>query len=225
VKKRDSIVLVVCVVALGALIFLEPSYGWKLRSWLTPQAPPASSQTSDPTLEAQNQSLEAQLAVLQGVANELPHVPSGYIPAMVYSRYPLNFKSELLVNAGSDEGVAVGKAVVFQGVLIGIVEKVFGGSSLVQTVFDENLKTPVRIGSKGYDGLLSGGADPEITSIQKGEPIATGDIVYSAAPSFSYGLPVAVVAATGTTSDGLFEDATLSFAYDINDIQTVLIAQ
>lgn len=214
----------VCVAVLLALMFLEPSYGWDIRSWLTPRAPASLALPDDPTLAAQNESLEAELAQLQGVAAEIPQAPSGYIRAMVYSRYPLNFKNELLVNAGSNEGVVQGKAVVFQGVLIGSVEKVFPDSSLVLTVFDASFKAPVRVGSGGYDALLEGGADPKATSIQKNTNIAVGDIVYSAAPTFPYGLPVAIIAATGTTSDNLFENATLSFAYDMNDIQTVLIA-
>ncbi len=44
---------------------------------------------------------------------------------MVYSRYPMNFKNELLTSAGSDDGVATGDAVIFQGMLIGQVRTVF----------------------------------------------------------------------------------------------------
>ena len=144
---------------------------------------------------------------------------------MVYSRYPMNFKNEILVDAGANQGVAVGKAVVFQGVLIGNVEKVFSDTPLVRTVFDGNFKMAVRVGQKGFDALFMGGSYPKATSIQKNAVIRVGDIVYSAAEGFPYGMPVAIVESTSTSPDALFEEVALDFAYDINSIQTVLIAQ
>jgi len=71
--------------------------------------------------------------------------------------------------------------------------------------------------------LLVGGAYPKIGSIAKGAPVAAGDIVYAAAPGMPYGLPVADVNATGTSADNLFQEASLEFAYSINDAQAVLI--
>lgn len=224
-RQRNGWVLIVCIVVLLLIIFLEPAYGWQLHEWLSPVPPASSSDANNPTLTAQNEALEAQLAKLSSISAEIPTVPGGYIRAMVYSRYPLNFKSEILVDAGSNEGVAVGKAVVFQGIMIGSIIQVFPDSSLVQTVFDSNFKMPVRVGVGGYDALFVGGADPKATSIQKSSPVESGDIVYTAAPGFPYGLPVALVNATDTSADDLFLEASLGFAYDINSIQTVLIAK
>jgi cell shape-determining protein MreC len=219
--KREGWILVACIAVLLILIFLEPQYGWELRRWLTPQA---TLQGDAPSVATENETLEAQLAELQSVQTQLPQAPEGYIRAMVYSRYPLNFKSEFLVDAGVNQGVAQGSAVVFQGVAIGSVAQVYKDSSLVETVFDTGFKLPVRIGSGGYDGLLTGGADPIVTSIQKGAPIVQDDIVYSAGSAFPYALPVANVESTTTSPDDLFEQASLSFGYDLNTIQTVLIA-
>jgi cell shape-determining protein MreC len=129
------------------------------------------------------------------------------------------------VDAGSNDGIAVGAAVTFQGMLLGQVKTVFPGTSLVQTVFDNTLKMPVRIGSAGADGLLQGGSDPIVGSIAGDAAIAPGDIVYSAAPGIPYALPIAQVVATGTSADSFFEQATLSFPYDVNNVETVLIAK
>jgi cell shape-determining protein MreC len=142
---------------------------------------------------------------------------------MVYSRYPMNFRNELLVNAGSDENVVSGDAVTFQGMLIGQVQKVFENESLIQTIFDNNLKMPVRIGSAGTDGLLQGGADPVVGSIASTAAIAPGDLVYSAAPGIPYAQPIAEVVATSTSADSLFQQATLSFPYNVNNVETVFI--
>jgi len=71
--------------------------------------------------------------------------------------------------------------------------------------------------------LLTGGAYPKATSLEKDASITTGTIVYSTAEGLPFGMPVAVVASTNTSLDALFEEATLSFAYDVNGIQSVLI--
>jgi cell shape-determining protein MreC len=213
------------IVILAALIFFAPSYGWTIRAWLSPSgaASGTASQADDQSFAAENDALKAQLDQLQVVASELPTSTSSEVRAMVYSRYPLNFKNELLVNAGSADGVAVGDGVVFQGMLVGQVKSVFAGSALIQTIFDNSLKMPVRIGSGGVDALLQGGSDPTVGSIASTAPVAPGDIVYSAAPGLPYGVPIAQVAATSTSADNLFQQATLEFPYDINNVETVLI--
>jgi cell shape-determining protein MreC len=84
---------------------------------------------------------------------------------------------------------------------------------------------PVRVGSTGADGLLEGSSYPTIGSISKTSLIMVGDVIYSAAPGLPYGLPIGTVAATSTSADSLFQQATVNFSYDINSIQTVFITQ
>ena len=204
------------------LIFFEPSYGWRLRQWLSPQNV---SQADPNSVSAENVTLKAQLAELQAVQSEIPKAPQGYLRAMVYSRYPMNFKNEILVDAGADKGAAVGKAVLFGNIFIGKVTDVFPDSALVQTVFDGDFKMPVRVGSSGYDALLVGGVYPKAGSISKNASLTNGDVVITADPNFPYGLPIGVVRDVSISADNLFEEATINFAYDINSIQTVLIAK
>lgn len=217
----------VLIIILTALIFFAPSYGWTIRAWLSPQMSAAggasASETDSPTLAAENDALAAQLATLQATAAQMPTSTPNGVRAMVYSRYPMNFRNELLVNVGSDSGIAAGAAVMFQGMLIGQVRTVFPEESVVQTLFDTSLKMPVRIGAAGADGLLQGGSYPTVGSVSRTAPVAPGTIVYSAAPGISYGLPIAQVVATSTSPDSLFQQATLSFPYDVNNVQTVLI--
>jgi cell shape-determining protein MreC len=221
-SKRHAWILILCILVLAILVFFEPSYGWRLRAFFAPRNIISS---DDPTLPAQNQALQAQVAQLQVVSSQIPRDtnPANEIRAMVYSQYPFGFKNQLLVNAGTNSGVATGSAVMFQGVFVGTVQSIFSDSAAIQTVFDPSFKMPVRIGNTGVDGLLVGGTDPKVTSIAKDAAIIEGDIVYSAAPALPYGLPIAIVSATSTSADNLFEQASLNFAYDINGIQTVLI--
>jgi rod shape-determining protein MreC len=212
------------IIILAALIFFAPSYGWTLRAWLSPSTNTASPlQADDQTIVAQNDMLKAELAQLQVVASQLPTSSAAELRAMVYSRYPMNFRNELLVNVGSNSGVVAGDAVVFQGMLLGQVRTVFSDEALVETIFDNTLKMPVRIGASGANGLLQGGSYPIVGSIASGATVTPGDIVYSAAPGIPYALPIAQVAATSTSADSLFQQATLQFPYDVNNIETVLI--
>jgi cell shape-determining protein MreC len=222
VKRREGRFLLVGIVILLALIFLAPSYGWEVRTWLGPRA---TGQADAPGLAAENQALKAELAQLQGTAAQTPRPPVNYLRAMVYSRYPMNFRNEVLIDLGTNDGVVAGKAAVFQGILVGRIEKTFSDSALAQTVFDASFKMPVRVGAGGYDALLVGGASPKLTSIAKTALVKVGDVVYTAAEGLPYGLPVALVAGTSTSPDNLFKEAALGFAYDVDDIQSVLVAK
>lgn len=220
-RKKHVWILVIAIIILGILILFKPSYGWQLRAFLSQNNNAFG--TNDQNLAAENETLKAELAKLQVIVSQLPTEPPSVIRAMVYTRYPLNFRNEFLVNAGSGEGVIQGKAVLFQGVLVGIVEKVFADSALVKTIFDPSIKMPVRIGGHGYDALLIGGDYPKASSILKTAAIQSGDIIYAADPTLPYGLPIGEVLTTSTSPDNLFEEATLSFAYDLGGIETVFI--
>jgi cell shape-determining protein MreC len=218
--RRQTLFFCIVIILLLVFIFFAPSYGWQIRNFLGPRG---TSNDSVQALATQNEVLQAELAQYATVAAALPQVPAGTIRAMVYSRYPMNFKNEFLVNAGSENGVQVGHAVLFNGVLVGTVEKTFSNSALVMTVFDPRFKMPVRIGAGGIDGLLSGGTDPMATSIAKSAELAVGDIIYAAAPGISYAIPIGTVASVAPTPDNLFQEAPLNFAYDVNNVETVAI--
>lgn len=221
-NERKSNIFILCglCVALFLFIVFIPSYGWESRQFFA-----ASNMISsdNQNVAAENETLKAELAQVQTLQAELPRASSTDIRAMVYSRYPFNFKNELLVNVGSDQGVASGSAVFFQGMLVGQVQTVWRGTALVQTIFDNGFRMPVRIGAKGYDGLLQGSLYPVVGSIAKSSPVVPGDIVYAAGQGFPYGLPIGEVSATSTSADSLFEQASLNFTYDINNVQTVVI--
>ena len=218
--SNNTLVSWALAVVIAILIFFAPSYGWRVRDFLSP--PPAGS-SGTAALTAENDALKAQLAVLQAIQAQLPTSTPDAIRAMVYSRYPMNFKNELLVNVGTREGVAQGSVAVYQGMLLGQVMSVYPDAALIQTIFHDGMKLPVRIGAHGYDGLLRGGADPLVGSIAVNDAIIPGDIVYTAAPGMPYALPIAAVTATSTSPDHLFEQASVDIPYDINNVQTVFI--
>ncbi len=231
-RRSHRWILGILILVLVGAIFFAPSYGWELRSWLGENlgsgngaGQGTSLDASTSALAAQNAELEAELAMYQTVASQLPVDSSNDIRAMVYSRYPLNFKNEILVNAGSADGVTSGTAALFEGLLIGRVIQVFPHESLIQTVFDSGFEMAVRVSTSSYDGLFEGGAYPSVGSITKSANLSVGDVVYSATPGLPYGIPIGTVAATSTSADSLFTQAAVTFPYDIDQIKTVFIAQ
>jgi cell shape-determining protein MreC len=219
---RKSLFLGIVVVLLLFFIFFMPSLGMRLRGFLGPQA---ASPSDAERLAAENESLTAKLAEFDVISSELPTSTPNAVRAMVYSDYPLNFKNEFTVNAGAQDTVAVGDAVVFQGNLIGTVTQASVHSSVVQTIFDPNFKLPVKIGTRGYDALLAGGSYPMVESIAKTAGVTEGDIVMSAAPGMPYGIAIGTLGNITVAPDNLFEEASLSFPYDMGMVQTVEIVK
>ncbi len=230
---RTNWILIILIVVLAALILFQPHYGWEVRKFLAPSSTQLNGASGN--LAAENEKLKAELAKLRSIQAQFPDRSPDYIGAMVYSRYPLNFKNELLLNAGTHDGVVVDKAVIADGILIGKISQVFDTTALVQTMFDSDFQTAVRIGSAGLpagalakagtQSLLRGGTLPKLTLIPLNAGVSSGDIVYSASPDFPYGLPIGEVATVATSSDNLFREATLNFAYDINSVSAVLVAK
>jgi len=216
-SKRNYWFLAVLIAAAAAFLAFAPSYGWRLRNFLGPAAPGA----DQSGIMAENETLKAELAKLDTVVGQLPTSSPGTIRSMVYSRYPLNFKNELLIDAGANDGAAAGKGVVFQGVLVGTIYQVFTNGSLVQTVFDPGFRMPVRVGTSSVDGLLQGGTEPIVVSIAKDATVRPGDIIYAAAPGIPYALPIGEVGDVSVSANALFQQASINFAYDMNGIKTV----
>jgi len=220
-KNRWLPVSLLALIAL--LIVFEPSYGWQVRNFFARGMASAGDDGTMPTL--QEQTLEAEIAKLQSVQAQLPETVPNYLRAMVYSRYPFNFKNELLIDIGKNEGVAANAAVVFDGALIGKIKVAYSDTSIVTTVFDSGFQMPVRVGSAGVDALLKGGTLPMATLIPLKAIVSSTAIVYSATQGAPYGLPIATIGTLGISSDQLFQEASLDFGYDINAIQTVLVAK
>ncbi len=222
-RKENLFLLFLILTVL--LIFLYPFFGWKIRSLITVSV------TQNPDYEnlvLENESIKADLARLDALKKELPSYKGDFIQASVYSNYPFNFKSELLVNRGKKDGVKVGQPVVVfsvssKPVLIGMVEKVFESDSLVKTVFDSRFQLSVRAGVAGINSLLKGGSNPKLTLIPKDSKIENGDVVYSVDSNYPFGLTVGIIRNFQLSSDQFFGEADLETGYNQNDIRIVSI--
>ena len=141
----------------------------------------------------------------------------------VYSQYPLNLKNQLSIAAGYLDGISDGDISLSNGYLVGIVEKVFERSALVQTLFDKRFQAPVRIGASGADALLRGGNDPELTLIPAHTAISEGDEVYAAAAGMPYGAAIGSLRGLHDSGDKVFREASLSVPYNIGSMEELTI--
>lgn len=165
-------------------------------------------------LAARSEDLTASIGLARGEASLKVHV---------YSQYPLNLKNQLSIAAGSLDGIAVGDIALSNGYLVGIVEKTFERSALVQTVFDKRFQAPVRIGASGADALLRGGNDPQLTLIPVNAAIAEGDEVYAAADGMPYGAALGSLRGLHDSGDKVFREASLSVPYNAGNLEELTI--
>ena len=219
--RRERIFLSILIFIL-VLLFLTHPIGVSLlgRTLFTKSG---AADDSVNALQAENESLKAELARLEAVQAELPAPSKGLRRAEVYSRYPFGLKSELLIGTGERDGILLDQAVVSSGALIGKITNVFKETSLVQTIFDERWQSAVRVGHSGADALLVGGAQPKLTLIIKNASVKIGDVIYNAAPPFPIGLAIGEVKALSLSRDGLFNEAAVGVPYDVSRLRVISI--
>lgn len=173
-------------------------------------------------LKKENSELKGQLFAFQG-SYQLP-ADSRYAYAKVFSLYPFNVKSRIYINLGSKDGVILGQPVMFsKTALIGQVSAVNVDSSEVITFYDSKYSLPVKIGSKGIDGLLQGGVTPQVGLIDKNKPVAVGDPIVSASKDFSYGLYIGTVKSVTEDSSGTFFKTEIDLPYFLSDLSEVYV--
>lgn len=216
--RRDRWFLYASIFLLAGFIIFNFFSGLKIKEYF---ASKVNSDTEREQLRAENVGLKAQIALLSQF-KEYVSQANNVIPAFVYSRYPFNLKSEFLLSSGAAQGVQVGQAVLFRGILLGKVKEVQKNSSVVQTIFDSHFETAVRAGA-GVDALLKGGDEPHLTLIPKNADLKQGDTVYSAAPGILYGIPVGEISEYLPKEGDPFGEASLNLGYSISDIKAVEI--
>ncbi|MBI4094930.1 MAG: rod shape-determining protein MreC [Candidatus Liptonbacteria bacterium] len=218
--EKESWSLAGLIVFLVFLIVWQPRIGWSVQELLSG---PRRADSELDTLKKENARLKSEAELLESVRAQLPEEKAVRVPALVYSRYPYNFRNELLVNAGAAEGISPEDAVLFGEFLLGAAKEVFEDSSVVRTVFDYRWQSAVRVGAQGFDALLVGGNQPRITLIDRQVKVKAGDSIVSASPGFPVGTPVGEVRAVTLSADQLFQEATITFPYDMRDVRAVSV--
>lgn len=219
---RGNWILFVLSALLATLIIFKPQIGQEIRNSLSPSLV----ENERELFEKENTELRAEIAAFRSVRDQLrAGGPIGGVNAVVYSRYPFNFRNEIIISAGADDGVTKGSAVVFGKFLIGEIKEVSASQSVVRTVFDGDFHASVRVGATGYDALFEGGLEPALRLIPKNAVIKDSDSIYSASPNFPYGLAIGEISGATVSNDQFFQEAGIKIPYDINLVKIVSVVK
>jgi len=143
--------------------------------------------------------------------------------AVVYSSYPFNSKSELIINKGSDDGIEVGDAVTWgDAVLVGKIKETTSSKSVVTTIFDPGFETAVRIGDQGVNSLMRGGNELLLDLIPTEAELEIGDTIVTAGQDFPYGLSIGLVKEI-KDSGSVFKQALIEPAFEVKSLRYVNI--
>ena len=171
----------------------------------------------------ENQSLRANITRL---SLGLKPYDKNYIVAKIYSSYPFNDKSLIVLSKGSTNGVKVGDVVLAnRNIFLGRVTSIGDSWSEVRTIFDLSKNIPVRIGTRGVPALLVGGATPFISMIDKSSEIRIQDPVYLASRDLPYGLVVGEIGDISEPNVGSFKNANLLLPYSLSSLEEALIVK
>ncbi|MDD4931051.1 MAG: rod shape-determining protein MreC [Candidatus Colwellbacteria bacterium] len=169
-------------------------------------------------LKEKNQKLEIELLNLKCGNEKMSEIKT--VDAKVFSVYPFSNRSELALNVGEPDGVIAGKAVIYNGYLVGKIKDVKKDVSIVTTVFDSGFKLPVRVGDHEIDALYMGGLDPKLNLIDGKEGILAGDLIISACSDFPYGLGIGRAT---RLKDGVMKEASVGPLFDMKNLRNVSV--
>ncbi|MBI2515148.1 rod shape-determining protein MreC [Candidatus Wolfebacteria bacterium] len=177
-------------------------------------------------LKQENQELRAQIQKVSVVAEdvELASKTAKRLPAVVFSVYPFNIKSEVTISLGEEDAIKDGGEVTLgDNILVGEVSQVFRRESAVKTIFDSSFEMPVRVGEKSANGLLQGGNEPKVILVEKNKDVQIGDLIYSADARFSYGLKIGEVNEIRELKTGAFKELTVKTPFNVSELRRVLV--
>ena len=160
-------------------------------------------------LEAENQrllqwqqsalNLAADNERLRGLLKAVPENSISYVTARVIGNSGGAYVRTVLVNAGTEDGVARGQAAITGEGLVGRLTEVGTRASRVLLITDLNSRIPVTVEASHANAVLAGDNSerPRLMYLPAGQSVKIGDRVVTSGDGgvFPPGLPVGVIAA------------------------------
>jgi rod shape-determining protein MreC len=141
-------------------------------------------------------------------------------------------EKELVIAAGSDDGIAVHAPVLSNGALVGEVTEVTASTSLVTLITDETSAVSARVLRTGANGLVQAGSGGSLLldRVVKSKDVVVEDLVVTAGsrvgrlPSlFPSGIPIGVVRLVNQTDTEQFKQIQLAPLGDLDDLYAVTV--
>jgi rod shape-determining protein MreC len=150
----------------------------------------------------------------------------------VISHPPSQSQKELVIAAGSDDGVRIHSPVLSGGALVGEVTEVTGSTALVTLIIDETSAVAASTLRTGATGLVQPGPGDSLVldRVTKDKDVAVTDLVVTAGsrverlPSiFPRGIPIGVVTNASQTDTDPFKHVQVEPLVDLNDLYAVTV--
>ena len=171
-----------------------------------------------------------RLEDLLGLAEERPEFT--YTDAQVTRRTTSNWESNLTIDRGTGDGVAVNDCVIDQyGNLVGIVTEVGSNWSLVATVLDPSVELGGRVARTDDDAVLEGDfalmleGQLKLSYLPEDSRLVSGDQVITSGLGGVYpaGLVVGEITGLFTEADGVSRYAQVKPAADLDSVRYVYV--
>ncbi|MGH9279539.1 MAG: rod shape-determining protein MreC [Acidimicrobiales bacterium] len=151
------------------------------------------------------------------------------VPARVIASAPSNFQNTVIIDRGSNQGVAVGQPVVAGAGLVGRVLEVSNTRATIQLLSDRSSNLGVRLTGSGEIGIATGGGSkeplrvgfvPSTAKVEAGEAVVTSGLEGSAYPPE---IPVGRVKSTDTSPGAIEQHVIVEPSVDFARLEFVRV--
>ncbi|MBI5732870.1 hypothetical protein HY967_02855 [Candidatus Jorgensenbacteria bacterium] len=171
-------------------------------------------------LMLENESLRREIAALKDRDGGI----NDYIKLKVYSRYPFNDRSSIVIDGGTDQGILVGAPVLIgDGVLLGKVKSVWQTQSEIMTIFDPDWKSSVVVGDGKTKALLRGGEQPRLEFIPRDNHLKEADSVFNISPELPLHRVIGSLGKIKDLSREVWLSANIEMPYHVEDVLEVTV--
>ncbi len=152
----------------------------------------------------ENEVLKSQLEMLSNSGKEEKKSANfKKLSVNIFSNYPFNDHSIIVLNAGSENGLELGMPITDENnVILGKIVSVRRTQSVAQTIFDPDWKSTVSVGTKKVKALFKGGVTPQLDLIALDSLITERDAILNLSPELPFGYLIGFVENVGKSKDG-----------------------
>jgi rod shape-determining protein MreC len=146
----------------------------------------------------ETEALERKVAELEAINDLAPPLELAAVSARVYSSGASSYDHVRYILRGSDDGIAIGQAVIDERGLIGRVDALTSSTARVRLLTDPIVAVGVRVQETNETGVITGlgTGTLRLDMFDAGNPVTKGSVVVTDGSRFPPGIVVGFVAET-----------------------------